>query len=189
MSPARPRAPDEPGPSGAVIPGDDRGDSQSTRLTIARPSDEAGNELRLFDMARYSPVSVQVLLRLPESNCRAFVVASALGRFLRSDGSWEQLRSGKDAAGTLVTKRRRGVILAALGISAVRWRHLCLDWERRYVAHRCAPGTVFLFTHALYEECPACHAEILADHVPPSPHRERGPASATAVVMRPQKRS
>jgi hypothetical protein len=188
MSPVMPRAPNESGPSGAVISGGDRGDDQSTSLTIARPGDEP----RLFDPDRYSPTSVEVLLRLPESNARNFVVASALGRIMRKDGTWEPLRNGKDAAGSLITKRRRGIVLEALKISAVRWRHLCLDWERRYVAHRCAPGVVFLFAHSLYDECPACRAELLVDHMPPSAHRDRGPgfesgrdATTEAVVLRP----
>jgi hypothetical protein len=67
MSPVRPRAPNESGPSGAVI-GDDRGDDQSTDLTIARPGDEGrrvepfrtAERRKLFDIERCSACGVNL---------------------------------------------------------------------------------------------------------------------------------
>jgi hypothetical protein len=129
----------------------------------------------LFNPNRYSPVSAAVMFQLPESNARSFMIASALGPWLDIDGTRKQLRSGKEAGGTLIRRRERRVILVALGIDERRWRQLVIDWERRYVAHRCGPGTVFLFAKWLEDECSACHAEILHDGaLPPGPDRARG---------------
>jgi hypothetical protein len=123
---------------------------------------------------RYSPIKPEVMLRLPESNARAFWIASTLGRFLGQSGSSEKLLSGKDATGTLVTKRRAILIRDELGISPQRWRVLVADWEQRRIAHRCRPGEVFLFAKALYERCPACRTELLVTEMAPSPRRNRG---------------
>jgi hypothetical protein len=130
---------------------------------------------RLFELERYSPVTVAALLRLPESNARAFVVASALGSFRRLDGSSERLQSGKQAAGTLVSRKRKALILAVLDISPQRWRALVSNWMQANLAHRCDRGVVFLFARPLFDECPSCHTELLVDEIPPSPRRERGP--------------
>lgn len=127
-----------------------------------------------YSADRYSPIKPEVMLRLPESNARAFWIASTIGRFLGQSGSSERLLSGKDATGTLVTKRRAVVVREELGISPQRWRALVADWERRGIAHRCSPGQVFLFAKALLAECPACHAEILVTEMAPSPRRNRG---------------
>jgi hypothetical protein len=141
---------------------------------------EVPSQEPLFDASRYSAVSVGVMLKLPESNARSFMVAAALGRFLRLDGSSDRVRGGKDVGGTLVTGRHRPAILEALGIDARRWRRLTEDWEARYVAHRCGKhgrgprGAVFLFAQWLYAKCPACHVPLYVNGLPPAAQRARG---------------
>jgi hypothetical protein len=133
------------------------------------------DQQRLFAPERHSPVSVAVYQRLPEGNAHAFAIASALGRFLDGSGRSDRLRSGGQAACSLVDKRRLRAVLAALGDpDPSQWRRYVRDWVARYVAHRCAPGTVCLFTRPLLDECPACHAEMAFTHVPPSPRVRRG---------------
>jgi hypothetical protein len=128
------------------------------------------------DLFRYSPVTAAVMLRLPDSNAKYFAVASSLGSFLDFEGSSRRLKSGKDASGTLITKRRRAVILHVLKLSSRRWRELVADWEARHCAHRCEPGTVFLFARPLYDDCPACHTETdRVAEVPPQTRLNRGP--------------
>lgn len=130
---------------------------------------------RSFNPDRYSPVKPDVILRLPEGNSRTFWMASTLGRFLRLDGSSDRLQSAREAAGTLVSAKRRAVILEALDLGVRQWQRLTKDWERRGLAHRCGRGTVFLFAHSQLGECPACHAEILVEEGPvPSPRWNRG---------------
>jgi hypothetical protein len=132
-------------------------------------------QAQLFDPTRYSPVSVAVYQRLPESSARAFAIASALGTILNQDGSATSLGNGRQASGTLVRKDRLPAILAALGgLSARQWRRYVTAWEEAYVAHRCSAGTVFLFRLPLLDQCPTCKAEIEFDHVAKSPHLNRG---------------
>jgi hypothetical protein len=138
---------------------------------------------QLFDPARYSPASVAVLMRLPASNARAFVIASALGSIRGEAGHDRPLRSGKDASGTLITSRKLKVILAAIGINRRQWQKHLLDWEARYVAHHCARDAVFLFVSPNPTECPMCHREIEYDHKPPPIKQSpRGAAKRTNRV-------
>lgn len=135
------------------------------------------------DLFRYSPVTAAALLHLPDSNAKCFAVASALGTFLDFDGSSRRLRSGRDAAGTLITSRRREVVLEVLDVSPRRWRELVADWESRYLAHRCERGLVFLFARPLYESCPACHAELLTEKIPRPARLNRGRGFAESDVI------
>jgi hypothetical protein len=133
-------------------------------------------QTQLFDPTRYSPVSVAVLQWLPDSNARAFVIASALGSIRDLSGSDAPLKSGKGAGGSLITHRRLPAILQACNISSRQWRRYVADWVSRYVAHRCGSGVVFLFAVPPFESgCPACRVPIVVDHIPPSwRHKGRG---------------
>jgi hypothetical protein len=140
-------------------------------------------QTQLFDPTRYSPVSVAILQRLPGGNVKAFVIGAALGSWLDLLGSDRRLQSGRDASGILITRRRLPAILLALGISERQWRDFPKDWEARGVAHRCSRGTVFLFAIPHWQECPACHKELLLpDGEPPSWRAKRGPGFAAQVV-------
>jgi hypothetical protein len=105
-------------------------------------------------------------------------LGQTLGTFLTLDGSTKAPSSAKDVAGTLVTGRRLKLILSQLRIGVRRWEQLAADWESRYIAHRCGPGTVFLFAHALLSECPACHCWIEVTEPAPVPNKARGPGFA-----------
>lgn len=146
-------------------------------------SDTEAAHDRLFDPTRYSPVSTAILQRLPGGNVKAFVIGAALGSWLDLSGSDRRLQSGRDASGILITPRRLPAILQALGISERAWREFPRDWEACGVAHRCSRGTVFLFAVPLWEECPACHKELLLPGgEPPSWRAKRGPGFAAQVV-------
>jgi len=123
---------------------------------------------------RYAPTTVEVMLRLQDGPARSFIVAAALGSFLHGNGSSERLRSGRDAAGSLITPRKLPAVLEALKITERHWRRLTADWEDRYIAHPCGQGKVFLFSRRLLMECPACHAEIPVTKSAPSPKTRRG---------------
>jgi hypothetical protein len=129
--------------------------------------DKDQEQPRLFDPARYSPVSVAIWQKLPEGNARAFAIASALGSIRDRSGSSNNLRAGKDAAGVLVTSKRLPAILTAIGINRRQWQKHVVDWEQRYVAHRCGRGTVCLFTRPTLLDCPVCNERIEIDHMPP----------------------
>jgi hypothetical protein len=126
-------------------------------------------------------VRVAALLRLPEGNARSFAIAVAFGRFVRDDGTFEAVRSGRDVAGSVIGSRQRERILSALGIKSRRWRQLVEDWESRYLAHRCSTSSVCLFVLPLRAQCPACGSGIAVDHVPSPPDaRRRGPRQRRA---------
>ena len=139
---------------------------------------------------RYSPVRVSALLHLPESNARSFMIASALGNALDGDGTRNSLKSAKDATGVVISKRRREVILEVLVINPRRWRQLVDDWTDRYIAHRCSPGVVALFTKPLLTECPNCHRWIegSAEAKPPMKSKPRGRSFGRTAVLLPLKR-
>jgi hypothetical protein len=146
-----------------------------------------GGQLELIHLDRSPPSSVAVLLRLPEGNARSFVVASALGRFCRHDGTFAEVRSIKDIGGSFIGPRQRGRVLQALGIKERRWQQLITDWESRYVAHRCGPGGVVLFVRPLLDTCPVCNAYIEITDTPPNPaarRRRTGTAPQSAEVLR-----
>jgi hypothetical protein len=133
----------------------------------------ADGQLELIHLDRSSPASVMTLLRLPEANARSFMVASALGRFCRHDGTFGEVRSIKDIGGSFIGPRQRGRVLQALGIKDRRWQELVTDWETRYVAHRCGPGGVVLFVRPLLDTCPVCNAFIEITDTPPHPSARR----------------
>jgi hypothetical protein len=155
-------------------------------------SDSESGQERLFDPTRYSPVTVAIWQRLPESNARAYAIASALGSYRDGSGSSKDIRSGREAAGSLVSLRRLPAVLSAIGISRRQWTRYVAEWEQLYVAHRCALATVFLFTRPEFLECPSCHARLEIDHVPEMWRRKqtsrdaRGRFTATtSAVTRP----
>jgi hypothetical protein len=140
---------------------------------MSPPEAPTSGQLELIHLDRSSPSSVAVLLRLPEANARSFMVASALGRFCRHDGTFGEVRSIRDIGGSFIGPRQRGRVLQALGIKERRWRKLVTDWESRYVAHRCGPGGVVLFVRPLLDTCPVCNALIEITDTPPNPSARR----------------
>src|SRR6266480_7413567 len=113
-----------------------------------------------FDSTRYSPVNVAIWQRLPNSNGRAFGIASALGSYLNAAGSSKDLHSGREAVGSMVTPTRLPAILQAIGIGERQWRRYVEDWVKRGIAHQCRIGYVFLFTQPEFMECAACRKRL-----------------------------
>jgi hypothetical protein len=120
------------------------------------PTEADPLELRPAELDRWASIRVATLLRLPDGNVRAFMVAASIGSILDENGTTNQLRNAAKSPGVLVTKKRAIRIRQMLGISPQRWRAYVADWTDRYVAHRCSPGVVVLFTRPFLDECPAC---------------------------------
>lgn len=121
---------------------------------------------RVYDPDRCPPVSLAVLQLLPGSSARAFAIAVATGRWLDGKGSFDRLRSVKDAAGSLITPERLPQVLEATMIAFRTFQGYVTEWEHDYLAHRCKRGTVCLFTRRMPAACPACGSEITYDHLP-----------------------
>ncbi len=166
-------------------------DSRSEVESHSTATGGQGTQTRLFDPTRYSPVSVAVWMRLPESNARAFGIGFALGTMLDAAGTSAPVRNGKQISCSVIRRERLPAVLEALGkLNPRQWRRYVGDWVARYVAHKCAPGVVCLFRLPNLSECPACKAEIPVDHVPEPAHKPRGPGfgrftSTHADVLRP----
>lgn len=84
------------------------------------------------------------------------MVAASIGSILDENGTTNHLRNAARSPGVLITKKRAVRIRQMLGISPQRWRAYVADWTDSYIAHRCSPGMVVLFTRPFLEECPAC---------------------------------
>lgn len=138
-------------------------------------SEEQPEQERLFNPERFPPMRVAAYLQLPEASARSFAVAGALGRIVRTDGTFEPLGTMRDAAGVVVGRAQRKRVMAALNIKAERWRRLIIEWESRYVAHRCSGDSTCLFVRPFLEECPACRAYIHVEAKPRPPDARRRP--------------
>jgi hypothetical protein len=140
------------------------------------------NERRSYDPERYWPATVAALQMVGGSSAKAFVIAGAVGRLIKENGSTDRLRNGREAAASVIVKNRLPAALEAIGINRRQWNSYVTDWEDRYIAHRCADGAVCLFTRPLLPACPACKAEIAVNHVAPSPRTNRRRAARTGSI-------
>lgn len=109
------------------------------------------------ELDRWASIRVTTLLQLPDSNARAFMVAASIGSLLDENGTTNPLRNAARSPGVLIIKKRAVRIRQMLSISPQRWRAYVADWADRYIAHRCSPGVVVLFSRPFLDECPACH--------------------------------
>jgi hypothetical protein len=73
---------------------------------------------RLFDPDRYSPVTIAVLLVLPEANARSFFAASMIGSFMRRDRAPGRVLSGSDVGCIVVGPKHRERVLRVLNQAA-----------------------------------------------------------------------
>jgi hypothetical protein len=131
---------------------------------------------RSFDPTRYSPANVSLWQRLPESNARAFAIATALGSFRDGSGSSKKVTSGKQVRGSVVSRERLPAVLEAVGISERQWRRYKAEWCHLYTAHDCPTGIVTLFTQPnLDAPCPGCGEDMeFYEHIPEHHRRARG---------------
>ena len=125
-----------------------------------------GRAVRRYDDERNPPVIVAQWQRFPPSPERGFAIAAALGQFLDANGSSATRLRARDWYGSLVSPQRLPAVLEAIGVSDRTWRRYAARWESLYLAHRCGPLQVCLFTRPLPDRCPACQVELERDHVP-----------------------
>jgi hypothetical protein len=134
------------------------------------PSDLFGGNGRrqgqLFLASRYSPVGLDILLRLPPDSSRSFVVASALGRFVSISGGREHVYSQRHIAAVIVETRHRKAILSVLGISSNTLTNQTREWRERGIAHACSQRLLTILVREA-THCPVCKSTLL-DVLPPS---------------------
>jgi hypothetical protein len=113
--------------------------------------------MQLFPSSKHSPVGLDILLRLPRSAERSFIVTSALaGR--------ERVRRQEHIAAVIVETRHRAAAISELGISRTAFSNDTIKWQERGVAHKCSTRVLtILVRHSL--DCPVCTSRVrpLAD--------------------------
>jgi hypothetical protein len=103
-------------------------------------------------------VTVEGVLALPERHVRAFIVATCLGRIMKSDGDFSAIKAPGDALCVEIRTDQRGRILKVLDRSPRAWQDAVAAWVRVQMAHRCPDlprGGVCLFLRPT-ASCPRC---------------------------------
>lgn len=117
---------------------------------------------------RRPPVPLRVIYRLPPGSALLYLAASAEGRAMRSDGTFDRL-NGEQPLGVRVARVHRDRVLENLSLSHGRWRQAVREWVSLGVAHRCGPNEVFLLLQAINSwkpetsECPYCQNVTLSN--------------------------
>jgi hypothetical protein len=128
------------------------------------PSDLFGGNGRrqgqLFPLSRYSPVGLDILLKLPPDSSRSFVVASALGRYVSISGGREHVYSQRHIAAVIVESRHRKAILSVLGISSNTLTNQIKQWRESGIAHACSQRLLTIFVREA-TRCPVCKSTLL----------------------------
>jgi hypothetical protein len=115
---------------------------------------------QLFPLSRYSPVGLDILLKLPPDSSRSFVVASALGRFVSISGGREHVYSQRHITAVIVETRHRKAILSVLGISSNTLTNQIREWRERGIAHACSQRLLTIFVRES-TRCPVCKSTLL----------------------------
>jgi hypothetical protein len=150
------------------------------------PSDLFGGSGRrqgqLFPLSRYSPVGLDILLKLPPDSSRSFVVASALGRYVSISGGREHVYSQRHIAAVIVETRHRKAILSVLGISQSQLSNQIREWRERGVAHACSQRLLTIFVREA-TRCPVCRSSLLDVQTPSESSllSEQTPSESTSV--------
>ena len=118
------------------------------------------SELSWRQRNRWSAVTLEGALALPEGTMKAWEVAVRLGKVMRSDGTFERLRNVDDALCVVVSRVHRDRILALISRTRRTWERDVSAWVGARMAHRC-PGrhSVVLFLSP-QKVCPVCSYEL-----------------------------
>jgi hypothetical protein len=141
------------------------------------PGNGNGEQRQLFPLSKYSPVGLDILLRLPSDSSRSFVVASALGRYLSITGGREYVHSQRRIAAVIVESKHRKAILSVLGISKSQLSNQIKEWRARGCAHACTPRVFTILVRdvrvsplcrcSLLNEQTTSNSSLLNEQVPP----------------------
>jgi hypothetical protein len=107
-------------------------------LTVADLFPNGHRQLELFPKSNYSPVGLDILLKLPRGAERSFIVTSALGRFVPISGGRERVYSQRHIAAVIVETEHRRAAINELGISRTAFSNDTIKWQEWQVAHKCS---------------------------------------------------
>jgi len=154
-----------------------RGRATADGLNVEDKSTETGGHddaaaLTAKQRKRYSPLSVNGILARPASTAQAHDLAMALGKTMRRDGTFEELRHGDDMVCVEVRPSHRDKVLSLLGLSPWSWGEYVRRLEAAGMAHRC-PDLKRGAVRLLLEPASICPVPMCGE-VLPSATVERG---------------
>lgn len=138
---------------------------------------------------RYSPLSVNGILARPAITAQAHDLAMALGKTMRRDGTFEELRHGDDMVCVEVRPSHRDKVIGLLSLSSWSWGEYVRRLEAVGMAHRC-PDLKRGAVRLLLEPASICPVPMCGEALP-SATVERGSAqrstlpTATETVLEP----
>jgi hypothetical protein len=109
---------------------------------------------------RFPPVTVRGIRRIEQeaSGTGMFMMAAALGRAMRSDGTFGPIGPGGRPTCVVVSMQTRDRVLESLGRHRKTWEDHARRWVDTRMAHRCAKGTLCLFLEPQDGSAAACLA-------------------------------
>lgn len=114
---------------------------------------------------RWSPLTVDAILKRDPRTAQASDLAAAIGKVMRRDGTFLVLRNAEDALCVEIRPSHRDKVLELLGLSAWSWGEYVRRWEAAGLAHRCSDlrrGSVRL----LLEPCAVCPVPMCGESLP-----------------------
>jgi hypothetical protein len=145
-------------------------------LTPADLFPNGHRQLELFPKSNYSPVGLDILLKLPHGAERSFIVTSALGRFVSISGGRERVYSQRHIAAVIVETEHRRAAINELGITRKAFSKDTIKWQEWQVAHKCSHRVLALLVRES-EDCPVCKSALChpaGGHSEPESHPAGG---------------
>jgi hypothetical protein len=97
-----------------------------------------GDVLTVLQRRRWSPLTVDGILVRPAVTAQAHDLAMAIGKVMRRDGTFRDLRGPDDGLCVEVGSSHRHKVLLLLELSPWSWRAYVRRWEAARIAHRCS---------------------------------------------------
>jgi hypothetical protein len=126
-----------------------------------KPSDLFTNgQASFFPKAKYSPVGIDILRRLPRGPQQSFLVASCIGRFIAKEGRRHTMYSQRQIAGVVVETRHRKAIISELGLTEPQLSNHVRLWTKKWgVAHKCSKTMLTILVRG-GASCPMCGSSL-----------------------------
>jgi hypothetical protein len=142
---------------------------------------------RLFPIAKFSPVGLDIWLKMPPNAQRDYAVATTLGRYLPVNGGRAHVYSQRQIAAVILEPKHRRAVRETLEKSAQHLSNLMTDWESWGVAHRCSRAAWTLYVRQ-GDACPACRStpagELEAQESTPTGELQSSPTTPTGELPR-----
>ncbi len=144
-----------------------QGRASADALNVERKSSEEDRHVAFTakQRRRWSPLTVDGILARSPSTAQAHDLALAIGKVMRRDGTFLELRDDSDGICVEIRPSHRDKVTETLGISAWSWGEYVRQWTAAGLAHRCGDlkrGSVRL----LLEPATVCPVPICGETLP-----------------------